>query len=121
MARVLFALCLVAGAVRCAPHAPEDPYLPVIDLSVLRTVQHTAGEIVAAGAGAGFFYVSNHGVPAAVVEELVGLSREFFKLSSEEKQAIRMELSGPAWRGYFAVGAEVADLGGSGDLQLGHA
>ena len=47
------------------------------------------------------------GVDVGVQERLEELSREFFRLDLETKMAIRMELSGRAWRGYFPVGNEL--------------
>ena len=85
--------------------------LPVIDVGPLVEASAdpapTADAIGAACRSAGFFYVVGHGVDAQVVERLDRLARAFFALDHETKMAIRMELGGRAWRGYFPVGAEL--------------
>lgn len=57
----------------------------------------------------GFFYAAGHGVDAGLIQELQVLSRRFFALPLETKLAIRMELGGRAWRGYFPVGDELTN------------
>lgn len=49
----------------------------------------------------GFFYVSNHQVPADLQESLLESAKKFFALPMEEKHKIHMRLGGRAWRGYF--------------------
>lgn len=55
----------------------------------------------------GFFYAVGHGVDETLQLRLEELSRRFFALPADRKGAIRMELGGRAWRGYFPVGAEL--------------
>ena len=55
----------------------------------------------------GFFYARGVPLRQGLVEELVAESRLFFGQSTEEKNHIRMEKAGSAWRGYFAVGSEL--------------
>ncbi len=84
--------------------------LPIIDVSALvagEPAADVAHNIANACRQHGFFYVVGHGVDLELQEQLEHLSREFFARSLEEKMAIRMELSGRAWRGYFAVGDEL--------------
>jgi isopenicillin N synthase-like dioxygenase len=85
--------------------------LPVIDVRALveRSTErsHAARAIDAACREQGFFYVSGHGVNTELLGELEELSRRFFALSLEHKMALRMELGGRAWRGYFGVGDEL--------------
>ncbi len=84
--------------------------LPVIDISRLvagEPAASVAREIGNACRQQGFFYVVGHGVDTELQEQLEHLSREFFQLDLEAKMAIRMELSGRAWRGYFPVGDEL--------------
>lgn len=85
--------------------------LPVVDLTPLRT---GAGDVAATGAAiddacrrTGFFYVTGHGVPDELGNELERLAREFFALDDAEKAAIAMPLAGRAWRGWFPVGGEL--------------
>jgi isopenicillin N synthase-like dioxygenase len=95
--------------------------LPVINVSPLRdpAADHTA---VAAAIGAacrdsGFFYVSGHGVPSVLLNELDALSREFFALPDQVKEQIAMTRGGRAWRGWFPVGGELTS--GRPDLKEG--
>ncbi|MDH6166681.1 isopenicillin N synthase-like dioxygenase [Variovorax boronicumulans] len=88
-----------------------DQSLPLIDVAPL--VAGTAGrEDVAAQIGAacrahGFFYVTGHGVDAALVQRLEDLSHRFFELPEEAKMRWRMALGGRAWRGFFPLGGEL--------------
>jgi isopenicillin N synthase-like dioxygenase len=65
----------------------------------------------------GFFYVVGHGVDAGLQTRLEHVSRQFFARTLEQKLAIRMELGGSAWRGYFPVGGELT--GGRPDVKEG--
>jgi isopenicillin N synthase-like dioxygenase len=95
--------------------------LPVIDISPLMArspeARETAGRIGAACRDYGFFYITGHGVEAELQQRLETLSRRFFARPLQEKMAIRMELGGRAWRGYFAVGKELTS--GRPDLKEG--
>jgi isopenicillin N synthase-like dioxygenase len=102
--------------------------LPVIDVAPLvssgpstalraSAATLTATEIRDACRSAGFFYIVGHGVDAALQERLESLSREFFAQPAEKKLAIRMELGGTAWRGYFPVRGELTK--GKPDLKEG--
>jgi isopenicillin N synthase-like dioxygenase len=77
----------------------------------------TADRLRAACRDTGFFYIVGHGVDAALQRRLEELSREFFAQDLETKLAIRMELGGRAWRGYFPVGDELTS--GRPDLKEG--
>jgi isopenicillin N synthase-like dioxygenase len=89
----------------------EDTTLPLIDVAPL--VAGTPGrDTVAAQIGAacrahGFFYVTGHGVDAALVKRLEELSHRFFELPEETKMQWRMALGGRAWRGFFPLGGEL--------------
>jgi isopenicillin N synthase-like dioxygenase len=95
--------------------------VPVIDISGLRgdpAARHAVAEQVGAACREdGFFSVVGHGVDAAGLAELERLSREFFAQDLAAKLAIRMELGGHAWRGYFPVGGELT--AGRPDLKEG--
>jgi isopenicillin N synthase-like dioxygenase len=95
--------------------------LPVIDVAPLVTGdgnrQAVADQIRDACRRAGFFYIVGHGVEPALQVNLEALSRRFFALPLAEKLAIRMELGGLAWRGYFPVRDELT--GGRPDLKEG--
>jgi len=87
--------------------------LPVIDVGPLigrasvAARADVAGQIQAACRERGFFYVTGHGVPAGLLEQLADASAEFFALPLADKLEIAMERGGRAWRGYFPVGAEL--------------
>jgi isopenicillin N synthase-like dioxygenase len=96
--------------------------LPVIDVSSLLTggapdTSAVADKIQAACRDRGFFYVTGHGVPADLLDQLADASAEFFALPLADKLEIAMERGGRAWRGYFPVGAELTS--GQPDLKEG--
>jgi isopenicillin N synthase-like dioxygenase len=92
------------------------PPLPIINVSTLlsATDPHpghgrdaVAREIERACRDSGFFYITGHGVPAGLLQRLDAASREFFRLPEAGKMEIAMARAGPAWRGFFPVGAEL--------------
>jgi isopenicillin N synthase-like dioxygenase len=110
------------------PASDGSAALPVIDVSPLtgpapasaRTGSArtgVAGQIQAACRERGFFYVTGHGVPTGLLDQLAAASAEFFALPLADKLEIAMERGGRAWRGYFPVGAELTS--GRPDLKEG--
>src|SRR5580704_19199154 len=97
--------------------------LPVVDVGPLVGAASggaraaVAEQIQAACRDRGFFYVTGHGVPAELLDELAGASAEFFALPAADKTEIVMALGGRAWRGYFPVGSELTS--GRPDLKEG--
>jgi len=97
--------------------------LPVIDVGPLAgrspaaARAGVAGQIQAACRERGFFYVTGHGVPPGLLDQLAGASAEFFALPLADKLEIAMERGGRAWRGFFPVGAELTS--GRPDLKEG--
>src|SRR3984957_15323655 len=97
--------------------------LPVIDVSPLVAGARGAAramvaeQIQVACRERGFFYVTGHGVPAGLLDELAEASAEFFALPAADKLEIAMERGGRAWRGYFPVGGELTS--GQPDLKEG--
>jgi isopenicillin N synthase-like dioxygenase len=89
----------------------ERSGVPVVDVSALvagtPAREAVAGEIGRACRAEGFFYVTGHGVDAAIVDRLVTASRRFFALDQATKMQWRMSLGGRAWRGYFPAGGEL--------------
>ena len=81
--------------------------LPVIDVGPLvgsapaAARAGVAGQIQTACRERGFFYVTGHGVPAGLVDQLADASAEFFALPLADKLEIAMERGGRAWRGFF--------------------
>jgi isopenicillin N synthase-like dioxygenase len=97
--------------------------LPVIDVGPL-TGDGTAAaraavaeQIQAACRDRGFFYVTGHGVPPGLLDDLAEASGQFFALPEADKLEIAMEHGGRAWRGFFPVGAELTS--GQPDLKEG--
>ena len=76
-----------------------------------------AGQIEAACREHGFFYVTGHGVAPELIARLAAACAAFFALPPEAKMEIAMARGGPAWRGYFPVGAELTS--GQPDLKEG--
>lgn len=94
--------------------------LPIIDVAPLVAGGDTAAVAAAirrACEDTGFFYVVGHGVNEERQQRLEDLGRRFFALPLERKMALRMELGGRAWRGYFPVGDELTS--GQPDLKEG--
>ena len=97
--------------------------LPVIDVGPLAGRSSAAaragaaGQIQAACRERGFFYVTGHGVPPGLLDQLADASAEFFALPLADKLEIAMEHGGRAWRGFFPVGAELTS--GRPDLKEG--
>jgi isopenicillin N synthase-like dioxygenase len=87
--------------------------LPIIDLAPLRQggdagFERVAAEIGAACRDAGFFYVVNHGVPAALVADTSAKSRAYFAEPIEAKLDTAMEKVGGN-RGYSGLLREALD------------
>jgi len=94
--------------------------LPIIDISDLKNGVDpalVARQIHDACINVGFFYIMEHGISEGLQTDLENASKEFFQLTESEKMAIRMELAGKAWRGYFPVGNELTS--GKPDLKEG--
>ena len=89
--------------------------LPIIDLA--GPPGDIARQIESACRESGFFYIAGHRVPTELIEQLDAASREFFALPDDDKMEIAMARGGPAWRGYFPVGAELTS--GRPDLKEG--
>jgi len=104
--------------------ADDRPFgtLPVVDVSALLSSQlagrtEVARQIEGACREHGFFYVTGHGVPPDLLARLTNACTEFFALPQAAKMEITMARGGPAWRGYFPVGAELTS--GRPDLKEG--
>jgi isopenicillin N synthase-like dioxygenase len=85
--------------------------LPVIDVSGLNegsanAVPQVAAAIRAACTGPGFFYVSGHGVPEAVIAEAVSAARGFFQLPAEVKAGVK---ANARHRGWHAMGGALME------------
>lgn len=87
--------------------------VPVVDLSSsfsgnIAGKTDVAWNIHKACRETGFFYVINHSVPQALIDDQFEFARRFFALAIEEKLAIHMEKS-PANVGYEPIGGQALD------------
>lgn len=87
--------------------------VPVIDVSGLESPDPAARRAVAAELGtacrgAGFFLITGHGVPEAVVSGLFAAARDLFALPESAKGAVSIRRS-PHNRGYVALDEEQLD------------
>jgi isopenicillin N synthase-like dioxygenase len=96
---------------------PVIDVAPLLDGAVSGAAGGVAEQIQAACRERGFFYVTGHGVPAELLDQLAAASAEFFALPVADKMEIAMERGGRAWRGYFPVGGELTS--GEPDLKEG--
>ena len=87
--------------------------IPVVDLGPLmrnerRRERAVAREIGKICENIGFFYVANHGVSAALVDDMMAHARRFFALPLTAKTKVHNSKSMPRIypRGYFPIEAE---------------
>ncbi|GGF30335.1 isopenicillin N synthase family dioxygenase [Subtercola lobariae] len=84
--------------------------LPVLDISRLNgsaaeaaafrdDLRHVTHDV-------GFFYLTGHGIPQELIDQILGLARRFFDLSEAEKLSIE-NVNSPQFRGYTRVGGEL--------------
>jgi isopenicillin N synthase-like dioxygenase len=101
---------------------PTAEHLPVIDISGLAGTamarQAVARELRQASTATGFFYIAGHGVPAALIEQLLAQSRLFFALPVEQKLALVTDKS-PCHRGYEPLRIQTLEPGTPPDLKEG--
>jgi isopenicillin N synthase-like dioxygenase len=103
-----------------AARSADASTLPIIDVSRLGDADPDvraaeARALRGACTGSGFFYISHHGVPPAVVEGLFAQARLYFDLPLAEKMALDVH-SSPVLRGYSPLLAENTDVTARGDL-----
>jgi isopenicillin N synthase-like dioxygenase len=87
--------------------------IPVVDLTGsfaarLEDRKKVAWEIHKACRETGFFYVSNHRVPQALIDAQFDWARRFFALPLAEKMTLHMKQS-PSTAGYEPMGTQVLD------------
>jgi len=84
-------------------------HLPILDLG--RLEQNPAereaflAELRITAYDLGFFYVTGHGIPQALIDNTIAVAKEFFALPEAEKLAIEM-VNSPHFRGYNRKGME---------------
>ena len=87
--------------------------IPVVDLlgsfsSIREERRKVAWEIHRACRETGFFYVSHHRVPQALIDAQFDWARRFFALPLEKKLALEMKNS-PSTAGYEPIGGQILD------------
>jgi len=80
--------------------------IPVIDMAPLHDgtvagARQVARQLLDAAETVGFFYVSNHGLPADLLARTDAIARRFFSLPLEQKQRVKVT---PWHRGYIKIG-----------------
>lgn len=95
--------------------------VPIIDLGVSRGFgpeeqARAAAEIHEAARDIGFFYVTDHGVPRALIEAELAAAKAFFEQPIEEKLKIDIKQSSNM-RGYEPMGLQTLDEGSPPDLK----
>jgi isopenicillin N synthase-like dioxygenase len=109
-----------------AASLPAPGRIPVIDLLPFRQGDQADRARIAVKIGdacrdIGFFYIVNHGVPAALVDQVFAEARRFFVLPEAQKRLIAIENSA-CHRGWFSIGGENLDperQTAGGDLKEG--
>src|SRR5258708_5523490 len=95
--------------------------IPVIDISPLMDGSPAEAQAVAkavgqACRGVGFFYISGHGVPPALMQRVFDSSAAFFTGPAAMREAV--SFSGPGDnRGYIRLGGETLDPGKPADVK----
>lgn len=84
--------------------------LPILDMSALdngeESAQRFRQQLRQATHEVGFFYLVGHGIPQALIDDILVVSRRFFELPEEEKLAIE-NIHSPQFRGYTRIGREL--------------
>jgi isopenicillin N synthase-like dioxygenase len=83
--------------------------VPVIDITPFFGIDESARrrvaeEVNSACTNIGFLIVTGHRVPAALIDEMRSVSRQFFDLPTDEK--LRQRMPADRYRGYIALGNE---------------
>lgn len=96
-------------------YTPPTPprKIPIVDLS--RTFaaddqgrRDAATAIHVACRGTGFFYIVNHGLPQALIDQQFAFAKLFFDMSADAKSALDMKKS-PTAAGYEPIGGQQLD------------
>ncbi|GAB4148407.1 MAG: oxidoreductase [Cyanobacteria bacterium J069] len=95
--------------------------IPVIDIGGLRSPdlanrKAVAAKIRQASHEVGFFYIANHGIAPALIEQIFAESRRFFALPIEQKAEISITHS-PISRGYEPLQHQTLDFNAAPDLK----
>ncbi|TFK48795.1 Clavaminate synthase-like protein [Heliocybe sulcata] len=102
---------------------PSFSRIPIIDLQNISTAdptlkQELSEKIRDACMNVGFFYVKNHGIPVATLENALAESKNFFALPLETKMEIDMRKT-PNFKGYNPLFSSNNDPNGLKDMHEG--
>ncbi|KAL8284293.1 hypothetical protein RQP46_005042 [Phenoliferia psychrophenolica] len=109
------------GARLCSADVSATSFaeLPIIDLGPLdgdaTARKALALKVQNACITAGFFYVSNHGIPQEVLDAAFRQAKLFFSQPVEKKMLVDMR-NGSSFKGYLPIGGEQVDPDSRGDL-----
>src|SRR5215204_6145851 len=83
--------------------------IPVIDVGQLRSgaLNRVADQLAEAASTVGFFYVNNHGIPQALIDEVFATARVFYSQSLAAKNEVKINA---IHRGFLRAGeAKMSD------------
>lgn len=107
------------------PLAKSIPFsqIPLVDFGAFRNgtdeeKRHVADEIGRSLNEVGFFYLTNHGLPAEVLNGVFQAARNFFELPDEVKDRVSSSNTSNH-RGYFPIGGENVDPLHTRDIKEG--
>ena len=105
-----------SASVHRAARAIDVSAIPVIDVATMANgdVSAVAAQVLAAAQGIGFFYIRNHGVPAALIDQVFSLGRRFFNAPRAEKDRFAVN---PWHRGFIRQGEATMYKGARPDLK----
>ncbi|UBF29110.1 hypothetical protein K9N68_15490 [Kovacikia minuta CCNUW1] len=97
--------------------------IPVIDVSRLRSKniddrKDVAVEMGQASHEVGFFYITNHGIEDAIIEQTLAETKRFFDLPLEVKNQVTIANS-PISRGFEPIGYQTLDQNAAPDFKEG--
>jgi isopenicillin N synthase-like dioxygenase len=93
------------GTIQVVRLQAVSPGLPIISLDKLGNAGEESVRLREATHDVGFFYLVDHGVPAALERDLLRVGRELFALPDADKAAIDM-MNSPHFRGFTRLGGE---------------
>ncbi|KAM0788976.1 hypothetical protein ACM66B_003048 [Microbotryomycetes sp. NB124-2] len=94
--------------------------LPIIDLTKItsndvKDRKEVAAEVQAACIESGFFYIKNHGIEQAVLDEAFNQARQFFDQPLDKKMLVDLH-KGTSFKGYAPLMGEKVDPASRGDV-----
>ncbi|MGA7936292.1 MAG: 2-oxoglutarate and iron-dependent oxygenase domain-containing protein [Kovacikia sp.] len=97
--------------------------IPIIDIGGLWSKDFSdrkavAAEMHKASHEVGFFYIANHGIEAAVIEQTFAEAKRFFDLPLEVKSKVEIAKSSIS-RGFEPIGYQILDQNAAPDLKEG--